>query len=108
MLDLHFRRPDHPAAVPTLQATQAVQPVVLFFTQTPFSWWWSFPLFVDGEALHAAVYLHKAEEPFVQRKHIYLTWPSSDQGAQSFLPMEDIPWQYDRGNALGLNNAVQV
>lgn len=104
--NLHFRRPNHPAAVSAFQATKAVQSVIFFFTQTPFSWWWSFPLFVDGKTFHAAVYLHIVKDPSVQRKQTYMY--SSDQRAQSLLRMEDIPCNYELGNALWLNNTVQM
>lgn len=102
----HFRRPDHPAAVSTLQAAKAVQPIIFFFTQTTFGWRWSLPLLVDGETFHAAVHLHTAKDASVGRKQTCMAF--TDQGALSLLKTEDLPQKHELGNVGWVNNTVQM
>lgn len=53
---------------------------------------------MDGKTFHAAVHLHIAKDPSVQRKQISVAF--SDQGAQSLLKMKDIPQKHELGNVL--------
>lgn len=100
----HFRRPNDPAAVPALQAPQAVQPVIFFLTEAPLGWWWSLPLLVDGKSFHAAVHLRAAKDPSVQGTPTHGAF--SEHGAKS--PLEISPCKHELGNVLWPNNAVQV
>lgn len=86
--DSHFRRPNDPAAVPALQAPQAVEPIILLLTQAPLGWWWSLPLLVDGKPFHAAVHLRAAKDPSVQGKPTHGAF--AEQGGKS--PLEISPW----------------
>lgn len=100
----HFRRPNDPAAVPALQAAQAVQPIILLLTQAPLGWGGSLPLLVDGKSFHAAVHLRAAKDPSVQGKPTHRAFLSKGKN----LLLKFSPWKRELGHVLWPSNTVQV